>query len=806
MTIKITNSNTNIYQKQKYKRIKKLNDIKIVPFAKATHYLIDVIPLLHNVVDFTEIIYDCLGTSVPALLISDEYTYVYAQIDNYFMPVRGGLISLAAHAAANDTHFYYNAPTFRDNIVLAAVSYRLNNAIKINTTSDVLGHLDKLSIEKITGQHHIHFTASEVYSVLNNEQKEFVKQTLHVPKTMSTTAVGGMILWLSQCPKSLRKLIQDTKLFSTTSYSDFSDLAKIISIKAKTLQNLQHIDLRPIFELDTLINRITGTVDWSSEMQNRINPKLANIPTDKVYNMARSIFMRSTHHGERARNLKWKDYWANRWQWTASGSFHSQYLEDEEFKYKEQALRNKFIAAIAMPEYDIEYYLQRTPEIHAWSSTKYEWGKQRAIYGCDFTSYALTNFVFYNAEDTLGNDFPVGKKARPSYVASRVSSLVDRGMHYCLDFEDFNSQHSNENMIAVMRAWIDHHRLNLSEEQLIAADWVMQSVNHTIINDNIGLKTSYHSKGTLMSGWRLTTFINSVLNKIYTSVLTEGAHDRVYSLHNGDDVIMTFKNLETIRTIYDNADKFNVRIKQSKCNLGSIAEFLRVDHVRGQHGQYLSRNIATMMHGRIESKKAITARDAIEAFENRASEFIMRDGSRDTASRLREIYYRRMSKIYHTTIEDLYITRHTHAVCGGISQLPNAPVDFIIKKIDAQSDLELPEKLPGILSYAKTLLRVLDLTDVPIELMVKRVKTATLGAIKMVRTHLKVMRNENLMQYKVFRGIYKAYAELNDDASMGKAQMTGFAIEVAGKKEKLSSLTIALHAATDKLRYLSLVL
>jgi hypothetical protein len=469
-------------------------------------------------------------------------------------------------------------------------------------------------------------------------------------------------------------------------------------------------------------------------------------------------------------------------------------------------LRNKFIAAIAMPDVDLSYFTARQPEIQAWSSVKYEWGKQRAIYGTDFTSYVLTHFLFYNAEDTLGPQFPVGNKARPSYVSSKVSAMLDRGLHYCLDFEDFNSQHSNEAMKAVLRAWVDAQRHNLHPDQLEVADWVINSIDNTIVNDHIGLKETYRTKGTLMSGWRLTTFVNSVLNYIYTSVLVQGSEDEVYSLHNGDDVIMTFNKLSTLRNMQQQCKRYNIRAQLHKSHYGAIAEFLRVDHLRGEHGQYLSRNISTLVHGRIESKKAITAVDAIDALESRLAEFMMRGGDPNNAARLRQIYYKRIGAIYDTSPHDLYVVKNAHAVTGGISAMEDASIDHLIEKVEMPLEIEMPSKLPGVTAYAIQIQKTLELEDEPIQKIVKRINVATLGAIKLVRSGLMIRKNQDLRQYIVYRGIYKAFAELNKDANMGKALMTGFAIEVAGKRFSLSTLAAAVHAAADRMKYLSIVL
>jgi hypothetical protein len=361
-------------------------------------------------------------------------------------------------------------------------------------------------------------------------------------------------------------------------------------------------------------------------------------------------------------------------------------------------------------------------------------------------------------------------------------------------------------MKAVMRAWVDANAKDLSSEQKLAANWAIQSVDNTNITDNIGLKTSYKSKGTLMSGWRLTTFVNSVLNYIYTTKLIKDSKTFNRSAHNGDDVILGMTNTLTLKYIHLNAKKYNIRLQASKSFYGSIAEFLRVDHRRGQHGQYLSRNIATLMHSRIESKKAITAVDATSALENRLAEFVIRDGSVQTAARLRSVYYRNISNIYNTPVPVLYTVKSAHTVCGGMSQRRDASVSNTVKKIEKQQIVDLPDSLPGEVDYAKQIRKVLDLDEVPIGLLVQRVHTATLGSVRMVRARLSVVPTTDKQKYIVSRGIYKAYSELNEDASVGKALMTGFAFELLGKRTKYAGFSSMIHCCKDPLHYMNVVL
>lgn len=780
--------------------------LQATDFGSCTHYLIDII---ESSLEATELVYDCFGVLLTCKAINaGKFTYVYADVDNYLVPVLPEVNALVHMAAADDREFYYNAPTVLENILVSTTGYLLKHR-EIKRFQNKSGrqlNLSKLHKEKISGTHQLHFLADEVYEALTPLQRIRVIPVLKMADGFSTTAIGGMMLWASQVPDDLLDLVVRTGLFTMPDYSSFSKLGKVISVAAKKLQNLTDLDLRYIFELDVLVNRVTTDMDWHEEMMHRTKPNLVTIDPGLVYHSALRMFTEPDSTREPAKFMEWGDFWANRWQWSASGSYHSQYPDDLKFLEKDQNLRNKFIALIKMGTVKAEQFLNRTPEIAVWSSVKYEWGKLRAIYGTDITSYILTHFAFYNVEDTLPAQFPVGKKARPSFVSAKIDGVLHGSNQYCLDFEDFNSQHSSESMKAVMQAWVDANKTNLSDDQVLAANWAIQSVDNTVITDNVGLKIQYKSRGTLMSGWRLTTFINSVLNYIYTTRLIKDSHTYNRSAHNGDDVILGMKNTVTLKYIHLNAKKHNIRLQATKSFYGSIAEFLRVDHRRGQHGQYLSRNVATLMHSRIESKMAITAVDAIEALENRLAEFTTRGGLHTTAANLRDIYYHRISQIYNTEVEDLYRVKTTHTVCGGMSQRPDSSIQYRVQKLEKKSVVDLPDSLPGEIDYARQIQKVLDLTDIPIGLLVQRVHTATLGSVRMVRARLTVTPTIDKQKYIVSRGIYKAYSELNEDASIGKALMTGFAFELIGKRAKYAGFSGMIHNCLDPLHYMNVVL
>jgi len=489
-------------------------------------------------------------------------------------------------------------------------------------------------------------------------------------------------------------------------------------------------------------------------------------------------------------------FWAARWQWSASGSIHSQYLEDTAELPKQREFRNKFIALLQIDDVKMEHFLDRPPELIGWTSTKYEWGKLRAIYGTDLTSYVLAHFAFYNCEETLPREFPVGTKATAQYVTAQVTATLEGMMPLCLDYSDFNAQHSISSMEAVLDAYVDAHKNSLSSEQVRAAIWTRQSMSRTIINDSMGTKSVYKANGTLLSGWRLTSFMNSVLNKVYMQSTLSHSTVMMRSVHNGDDILAGVNNFSAATTALKGAKIHNIRLQRTKCAFGGIAEFLRVDHTRGSYGQYLTRSIATLVHSRIESGLATDAIKAVSAMESRFIDFFMRGGDPALVTNLRDIHYERVAPIFGLSKHDLHVIKESHNVVGGCENSLNADISSVItKELEVQE--EAPKmRMPGVAAYAKEIIKTLSLNR-PVEQVAKRIYNATLNAVSFGRRNIKISPNSDIRQYSVYRSLYKAHSRVAENVAYGKAQLVGFVFDVLSTHPGLEILAQILSSAKD---------
>jgi hypothetical protein len=766
-----------------------------VGFSSAQYTFLDVLPESYIK---GEILYNYRGTVVEALALpGGDCTVIYFKIDQKINPLGKHIQAIVSRAFTSDYTGMHS--DWLDTMSVFGRGHDNKNEKQVTEE-----WLESLEISKISGQHHTHFRAAEVWKALNEKQRQIAHCVKSLPSDATDAFIAGFMLWVVSLNEELLEAVLRSDIMCCETVAEYLKKAKTLSVRAKSLQNIVRIDLKPIFEVDVLVNRISGSVDWQAEKEHRQTPNLARVSEQTVYQEAIKIFSRPDAHRKPPVHMEYEKFWAMRWQWSASGSIHSQYQEDMDYVSKEREYKNKFMAMIAMPEVDFDYWYQRQPELQAWSSTKYEWGKLRAIYGTDLTSYVLAHYAFYNCEDVLPNEFPVGAKANAEYVQSKVRSVLTGAFPFCLDFEDFNSQHSIPAMQAVIRAYKKVFSYRLHADQVRAVDWTHNSLERMRINDLSGTKTTFDAIGTLLSGWRLTTFMNSVLNAVYVNVMAKDLSEVKRSIHNGDDVLMGITNWEVPRKMLSRGRSMNIRVQPHKCAVGGMAEFLRIDHKSTENGQYLTRGIATLVHSRIESGLIVSPRDLVEATESRLGECIARTMDPTIAAKLREIYYDRMAPVYGLTKTDLYTIKVAHRVVGGISDDQAASVSHTITTKKMFDDEKLPMLVPGVGAFAKILCVELDLPG-KVDKVSRGLYQATMKATRLSRSTIDVVPTVDIGQAVVWRGISKSYRGTIATSNLGKARLTGFAMDVLRSQENLTPISDYITGSKDPIRLLSII-
>lgn len=563
---------------------------------------------------------------------------------------------------------------------------------------------------KVSARHLKHFTKHEVrklgLSFFTRVDYLFPFLSSMIDKGMHESMLVGLLIWANLLPNQAHEWSRRSGIWwwKYKSVDDFSNrVKKYFSLRLKAVQNIIEMDLAPFFELEVLVNRGIGKVDWKQERKNRTEPVLAEFEEQDIYNTTVELFRKINRLGGKVQKSRWESHWKKRWQWAPTGAYHSQYKEDDQYKAESQDLKNKLYSFCRMPNLSFEHFNSRKPSIVAWPSTKYEWGKQRAIYGVDITNFIMSSFGMAGCENYLETVFPIGSTAQEKYVQNSVKETLRNGVPFCFDYEDFNSQHSVGSMKAVLLAYRDVNKNDLTQEQVRSIDWLIESLEDCVVIE--GENKTYKVKGTLLSGWRITTFMNTVLNYVYLKSSSNVGGS--VSLHNGDDVLAAVKDIRMVQNIQKGARRHNLRFQSSKCFLGAIAEFLRVDHKKGDGTQYLARGVSTLVHGPTETNIPTDLRQILSSNKTRMTEVRQRGAREEVLRVLEDIQDETVSRLWDTELSDIKIVKQTHLSKGGLNeQITRESLSYrvrnrVLRKVkNEKTNRDIRQELPGTADYA----------------------------------------------------------------------------------------------------------
>lgn len=682
---------------------------------------------------------------------------------------------------------------------------------------------------KITAEHHTHFRPEEVWEAMlvQGDQArpvQIILDRLRKIEGVTEAVVATFMLYAMTARYQVAAILATSRVvWSATNVGELADVLKRLATPLKSMHNPDVCDLTQMFELQCLVNRGVGGINWDTEYLNRVRPNVIEVNRTDVYKHALEVFQQGVRLGYRYRKLRLDEYVDARWEWVPNGSVHSQYKEDEKYIPQEYRHRSKFAAMNMMPREHIFGMFKRTPEIHSWASVKYEWAKQRAIYGVDLTSSVVTNLAMYRCEEVFKHRFPVGEEAAAERVHKRLSMMLTGAESFCYDFDDFNAQHSTESMQAVLEAYRDAFSDEMSDDQRMAMEWTIRSLDQVVIHNNEGGPArEYKLAGTLLSGWRLTTFMNTALNYVYFKIA--GALDTagvIDSVHNGDDVLVSISTLKAAVDIQHKMQQINARAQPTKCNIFSVGEFLRVDHKiskeEGLGAQYLTRSCATSVHSRVESQAPTRFIDSIKAVVSRANDLIARARECSKAlDMLVKIALRNIAKVFEQSYEHAVGIVNAHYLVGGCQEGLGASIDYEYVEHVEYEDLDntvspgysesiLKLLNPGINDYARVLDRqfgdAVNFGDVR-----RKVVSATRRQLAVTRkTRLQVTEVPTVTRYTFGRALYKMYAHLVNIPHLEKARFVGIqpiALLDARSKELVRAIITAAEDVDYTLRAL----
>lgn len=419
-------------------------------------------------------------------------------------------------------------------------------------------------------------------------------------------------------------------------------------------------ELSQVLYLTSLYGRGGVTIDWETELSKRLTPPdeiLAYTQSGWTACEADRIIEESVRHtmGTAWNNIrpkKFDDFMDQAYHWLVSGSvagFKSILKSDaarkailKEFNLVARPTKSSVMESI--PRSKVLSILTTRPKILSKAHMKLNetGGKARAIYGVSLWHYIYSNWLMADFEKGLVHDsvdINIANKTMVEQIGERVNWARDGAVVSSYDYPDFNSMHSYKHMALIYKlakdVYLSRPGLSSEDQQLAATawDWLVDSVELQIV---FHPETAMPIRlgGTLFSGNRDTTLINTVLNIAYASVvdssLSVGGYNPgllVRKCH-GDDIVATFETYEQAIRWNEWAEKANLKGQEGKILVErSYFEYLRVFGCRdGVLRGSLARCIASFTNGNWETEGAVSELLRLDEFVASLSTIARRKG------------------------------------------------------------------------------------------------------------------------------------------------------------------------------------
>nr|WCS16033.1 RNA dependent RNA polymerase [Metarhizium anisopliae M5 victorivirus 1] len=370
-------------------------------------------------------------------------------------------------------------------------------------------------------------------------------------------------------------------------------------------------------EANAIQGRGTGDVDLEEAARQRTDTEYvaANIidcDPDSLRHHVRSILKAELPNPSALPDLD--DFWTSRWAWCVNGSqttASSRALGLDPAYYK--ATHSRAYRRSASEQVAEEPITSWDGTTYVSASKKLECGKTRTIFACDTRSYFSFSWLLSTVQKDWKNQRVIldpGKGGHLGMAQRIIKCQRGGGLNLMLDYDDFNSQHSTSSMQVVFDEVCKLYGV---------PDWYRNVLLDSF--EKMYLKVGgrwTRVVGTLMSGHRGTTFINSVLNAAYIRAAIGGSRfDKLLSLHTGDDVYIRCNTLGDCADILRLTRAYGCRMNPAKQSIGfNGAEFLRMGIRGDQSYGYLARSVATFVAGNWSSADPLEPLDGIRSAVN----------------------------------------------------------------------------------------------------------------------------------------------------------------------------------------------
>jgi len=469
--------------------------------------------------------------------------------------------------------------------------------------------------------------------------------------------------------------------------------AKSMSIVLKAIGASQIMFGCMLVEGNVLAGRLAASVDLAADRDYRLSPEgvAAKVLHCDQHELAKHVKAILDDEMRDCSLPDVDDFWDKRWLWCVNGS-HSPAASSE--LDIDHSLLTRFhtqtYRRMAAETCTVNPIPNWTGKTLVSCSEKLEHGKSRAIYACDTRSYFAFEWLLGPVQRAWRNKRvlldPGG--GGHSAIAARVrKSFLGGGVNLMLDYDDFNSHHSTRSMQTVISVLCE--KLNVDPR---LSSVFVSSFDSTYCKVSGEWKKVY---GTLMSGHRGTTFINSVLNAAYLrAAWGASTYDKLFALHAGDDVFIRVKDLTSCAPLLQQAEAFGCRMTPAKQSLGSrVAEFLRMAINPLSSVGYFARSVASLISGNWTNVDKLSPLNAINTLLVGSRSCINRTGCSELGILIANSA-RFRAGIAH---------KHLRNLCTGAVALEGAPVYNVNGYIRTLSVVEHPPDLSKLERAVKQL-------------------------------------------------------------------------------------------------------
>jgi hypothetical protein len=501
----------------------------------------------------------------------------------------------------------------------------------------------------------------------------FAREECVIKRQCWNDEAAAWLVWLLSCKEN----DLDIRSLASLGYDALKEMSNVVKGLGVAGSPLLHLLAEP----HVLIGRGAKEIDWDDELDKRTNPysragMLAVYPTD-VLRTAVAQVVREERIGFKP--PVWKDAWNRRFSTTKAGSHAAWAARDTELP-KRQLTRRNYVEALQTDE-----VTAIKPGGQVTASGKLENGATRAIYSLDSDNYLRFDSPARALEDCWKNKRAVLRPAAglsSLSIEKRAAQLRTYNMMF--DYTAFTSAHTLE----AMKIVVEFAFAGLEEEW---HKWLIDSFDNMWVKDpRTGEQLQF--RGTLPSGHRLTTIINTILNAAYMRIELGGLYNHMYIEHVGDDVVASTYSMDVAELAVNLITKSRLNINPSKQGFGTVcAEFLRVSFTKTYGVGYFCRTIASGVSGSWVTTKMLSTDEYTESVANLI--WTWRQRSQSTTIPL--LWMSTLMRRLKLTIKE------ARAVCEGSASLNGSPIwslrkrAFLIKIKGGDKKKTVPRKIDG---------------------------------------------------------------------------------------------------------------